>query len=115
MDVTRAAADSSSLRVELKIASGKRVFRDTKSATAQQSIYTRYQLARREGFDDEIIRPRGKAAQAKGFLPSRREHDNWQHSCRLLRAQSDTNFGARHAGQHPIENDEIGRRVGELA
>jgi hypothetical protein len=38
-----------------------------------------------------------------------------EHSCRVLRAQPGTNFGARHAGRHPIENDKIGRRVGELS
>jgi hypothetical protein len=72
-------------------------------------------LAHRKGLYDEIIGPGGKAAQAQEFLPSRREHDNWQHSCRFLRPQPETNFGARYAGQHPIENDKIGRRVGELS
>ena len=49
---------------------------------------------------------------ARGFLAARRQHDDRQ-AARLVPPQSGADFDPGYARQHPIENDEIGRRLGE--
>jgi hypothetical protein len=79
--------------------------------------------ARTRAVSSGIERGRTTKSSAPAENPRKRKNSSpraesmmiWQHSCSFLGAQSDTNFEAGYARQHPIENDKIGRRVGELS
>ena len=68
-----------------------------------------------KGLTTKSSAPAQKPRRRKTSSPAPRSMIIVEHSCRVLRAQPGTNFGARHAERHPIENDKIGRRAGELS
>ncbi len=83
------------------------------TAAAQERAHPRHQLGDGERLDDVIVGADRKAAHPLGFLSPRGQHDDRQRARALARPQPAADFKPRHAGQHPIEYDEIGRVLGE--
>jgi hypothetical protein len=72
-----------------------------------------HELGNRKRFDNVIVGPDGEPAHPLAFLAARGQHDHGQASCRLPRAHPAADFKSGDAGQHLIENDEVGVRFAE--
>ena len=75
-------------------------------------MHPRFELLHGEGLDDVIVRAERQTSHALALLPARREHDD-RHIARLVaRPQPPTDLEAGDARKHPVENDEVRRRLG---
>ena len=83
------------------------------TAAPQQRAHARHQFGNRERLDDVIVGADREAAHALGFLAARGHHDDRQRARGLARPEPPADFEARHARQHPVEDDEVGRVLGE--
>ena len=79
----------------------------------QQRVDTRHEFRRRERLDHIIVGANAQAAHAFALLAARRQHDHRQVARVVARAQPPADLQSRNARQHPVENDEIGRRFRE--
>ncbi len=73
----------------------------------------RHQFRHRERLDDIIVGADRKATYPLGFIAAGGQHDDRQGARRIPRPHPAADFEPRHAGQHPIEDNEIGRRFNE--
>ena len=112
--MSRAAAPHApGLAVEVEVAGAEAVGDALRPAAAQERPHPRHQLGDRERLDDIIVGADRKAAHPLGFLAARRHHDDRQRAGVLARPQPAADFEARYAGQHPVEDDEVGRILGQ--
>ncbi len=82
-----------------------------RAGAAQQRAHARHQLRHGERLDDVIVGAGRQAAHALALLAARRQHDDRQRARRRARAQAAADLEAGDAGQHPVEDDEVGRRL----
>ena len=113
MDVARAAPHAPRLAVEVEVAGAEAVGDALRPAAAQQRPHPRHQLRDRERLDDIIVGADGKAAHPLGLLAARGHHDDGQRARALPRPQPAADLEARYARQHPVEDDEVGRILGQ--
>jgi hypothetical protein len=100
-----------SLAVEVEIACGQMFGDAFGPAAPQQRAHARHQLADGEGLDDTVVGADRKPAHTFDFLPARDQHDDGQSSRRFPSAQSPADFQDGHAGQHPVEDDQVRGRL----
>jgi hypothetical protein len=74
----------------------------------QHGADARHELGRRERLGDIIVGAGIEAAHAIALLAARRQHDDRQVGGDGLAAQLAADLDARHQGQHPVEQDEVG-------
>ncbi len=113
MNVAARAAHTARLAVEVDVARLQAIGDALGPGAPQQRAHARHQLRHRERLHDIIVGADGQAAHALGFLAARGQHDDRQVARLVARAQSAADFEAGDAGQHPVEDDEIGRRFGD--
>jgi hypothetical protein len=79
---------------------------------AQDRTHAQRQLTRAEGLGDVVVRAGLEADQAVGLVAEGGQHD---HRDRPLGAQPAAHLEAVHAGQHEVEDDEVGWLLGHPA
>ena len=82
---------------------------------AQQRRHARAQFLRAERLGDVVVGAELEARDAIGFLAARRQHDDRNGGDRRIGAHRLADEQAVHAGQHQVEDDEIGRRLAQPA
>ena len=70
------AHDGARGRIELEAFNAHRIRGQLRRAPAQQRLDACFQLARREGLGDVVIRPNGEAHELVNLLGLGREHDD---------------------------------------
>ena len=105
--------DAPVLPVEFEIARDEQSRDAIGPRPAQKRADARHQLRDGEGLDHIIVGADRKAAHAFALFAARRQHDDRQAAGRLPRAHAAADFQARHAGQHPVEDDEVGHDFAE--
>ena len=68
----------------------------------------RRQLLHGEGFDDVVVGAGVEPAQTVALLALRGKHDHRDVPCGIAPAELAYEVEAAHAGQHPVEQDEVG-------
>ena len=107
--IALAAPHASGVPVEVDVAAAQATGDPLRAASPEQSMHARDQFGNGEGLDDIVVRPDHETAHALRLLAARRHHDHGQRAGILPRAQPAADLQPRHAGKHPVENDEIGR------
>ena len=80
---------------------------------AQHGADARQQFARREGLDHVVVDAGLEAADAVVLLAARGQHDDRHLAGELFLAPAPGQFQAAGAGQHPVEQDQVGDPVGD--
>jgi len=80
---------------------------------AQHRLDPRNQFACRERLDHVIIDTGFEPVDAIHFLAARGQHDDRHLGGAFLCAQAPRQFQPRHAGQHPVQQDQVRRRVAD--
>src|SRR5215216_2589656 len=114
LDLAAAAKDATTVAVELDLAGAEDARNPLRLGAPQQRANARDQLRHGERLDDVIVGAGREAAHALVFFPPRREHDDRQLRGLRPRAQPAAQLDARQAGQHPVEQNEIGHALGEF-
>src|SRR3954453_17285460 len=114
MNLAACPAQAARLAVEFEIA-GSELRRDAfRFRAAEQRFDARHQFRNREWLDDIIVSPDRKTAHALGLFAARGQHDDRQRARAIAGTQPAADFKARDSRQHPIENEQIGRRLLKL-
>jgi hypothetical protein len=101
------------LRSSLDIAHRDHLGEQVRLGTAQQAVGARQQLAHRERLDDVVVRARLETAHTVGLLAARRQHDERQALGGRLLAQAPAQLDAGQAGQHPVEDQQVGHGLAQ--
>ena len=80
---------------------------------AQHRAHARDQLVERERLGDVVVGAHVEAVQAVALLDPRGEHDHRQIRGRRLAAQLAAELEAGHVRQHPVEQDQVRRALGD--
>ena len=88
---------------------------DLRCAPPQHGLDARQQFARRKWFGDVVIGADFQAEDLVVLLAARGEHDDGHHARPLFRAQTACQLDAAHARQHPVEQDQVGQLMVDLA
>ena len=75
------------------------------------SLDPRHQFARGKRLHHVIVDARFEPADAIVFLTARGQHDDRYFARHLLTTQAPREFEPTHAGQHPVEQDEVGHAL----
>ena len=108
------AADAPRRAVELEIAGREQTGDMAGLGAAQQRLDAGDQLGQRERLDDIVVGAGGEAAHALGLLAAGGQHDDRHALGVAAGAQTPAELDAGEAGQHPVEQDEIGRMVAQM-
>src|SRR5271165_5958646 len=111
MDVAGAAPHPAGFAIEVEVAGIEAIGDALRTAAAQKRPNTRHQLRNRERLDHIIVGADRKAAHALGLLAARGHHDDRERARSLARPKPSADLEARHAGQHPVEDDKVGRAL----
>src|SRR6185312_3160186 len=79
----------------------------------QHRLDARDQFARRKRFHHVIVDTGFEAADAIHLLAARGQHDDRHFGGAFLATQAARQFQSGHAGQHPVQQDQVGRRVAD--
>lgn len=102
-------------RVEAQAADLDGVLGGLRGAAAQHGLDAGHQLAGREGLGDVVVGAGLEAGHLVLLLAAGGEHDERDAAGALLAAQALGELDARHAGQHPVEQDQVGQGVADDA
>ena len=112
-DLALARADPMTGVIELQALDLHHVGRARRRGSPQHRLDAGQQLARRERLGDVVVGAALEAADLVLLLGSGGEHDD-RNLLRVLRAlQRAGQLEAAHVGQHPIDQHQIGPRVGD--
>jgi hypothetical protein len=81
-------------------------------APAQHRLDARLELARREGLGHVIVHAALQPLDLVVLAGARREHDDGHFARARLGAQLARERRARAVGQHPVEEDQVGKLIG---
>ena len=98
--------------IELDIANGQHRGNALRIGPPQDGPDARHEFRQRERLDHIVIGPGGQAANAIGFLAAGGQQDDGDGPGFLARAQTAAKLQPGDARQHPIQNNEIGRALG---
>ena len=109
------AGDAMAHRVETQSADLDRIVVTDGSGPLQHRADPRYQLLHRERLDHVVVGARVESAQLVAFLALRGQHDERDLPGGVAAAKPARELQAAHSRQHPVEQDEIGRKLLDLA
>ena len=112
INVARAAPQPAGFVIEVEVAGIEAIGDAFRTGAAQQRANPRHQLGNRERLDHVIVRADRRPRTRSASSPLG-QHDDWKRAGVLARSRASAYFEPGHAGQHPIENDEVGRVLGE--
>jgi hypothetical protein len=84
-----------------------------RARAAQQRLDAGQQLGHREGLDHIVVGAGREAAHALFFLAARGDHDDRRARGFLAGAPAAAELDAGQAGQHPVEQDQVGHAVAD--
>src|SRR3954452_22106536 len=111
MDLLTGAADAPCLAVEFEVAGAQRGADGVRVRSAQGGSHAGHQFGDGEGLHHVVVRAGGEAPDAVDLLTPRREYDDRQVLCFGARPEPAAEFDAGDAGQHPVQQDEVGRAL----
>ena len=86
-----------------------------RSGPLQHRADPRHQLLHRERLDDVVVGARVESAQPVALLALRGQHDERDVPGGIASAKPACELQAAHAGQHPVEQNEVRTRLRDLA